>query len=461
MPRVSWRLGFVISALCLGTFLVALDTTIISVAVPSIATGYQAFDDVGWYGTAYLLTVTAFQPAFGSIFKIFNAKPAYLTSVLIFECALSIVGLTVSLEKRPLYLGVVLNVFGIAACLGPPLGGILTENTLTNQTNPSNLPIGGLSFVLILTRIILIMASVCCLVLALHWGASSLPWGSSRVIGLFIGAGLLPIAFVITQSRLKDRATDPLRVLRQRSIMMGALFSFFLEMSIYVTLYFIPFYFQSAQLVSPTTSGVRGIPLAVSQIAAVVITGAIVSRTGHYAPFMVLGQAVSNMGTALLTRLKVGTSTVLWATYLVVTGVGHGMGLQMPFLAVQVVLSDTDVPVGNAIIDFISQLGAAIAIAIGQSALETSLTRNVQMQMGQSDFPVPADTVIAAGPTGLQALANTPAMLRSLQDVYAGALQSVMYFALGTACVAVPFALGMEWRNAKVEGAGSRGSGRG
>lgn len=75
-PRLlgPWRLLVVISSLCFGTFLVALDTTIISVAVPSIATYFQAFDSVGWYGSAYLLTVTAFQPAIGTIFKLFDER---------------------------------------------------------------------------------------------------------------------------------------------------------------------------------------------------------------------------------------------------------------------------------------------------------------------------------------------------------------------------------------------------
>ncbi|BCS19563.1 MDR family MFS transporter [Aspergillus puulaauensis] len=502
----SWRLVFVIGSLCLGTFLVALDTTIISVAVPSIVTDFQAFDDVGWYGSAYLLTVTAFQPAFGSVYKTFNAKFTYLVSVLVFEggsimCAaapssvvfilgraiagigaaglyqgaLGIVGLTVKLEKRPFYLGLVLSVFGIAACLGPPLGGILTENVTWRWCFWINLPIGGASFFLILTILklqerfagskdsvvsrlksldmlgmILIMASVCCLILALHWGSSSLPWGSSRVIGLLVGAGLLLAAFLFSQWKLQDLATVPLRVLLERSIMMGALFSFFLEMSIYVTLYYIPFYFQSVQLVSPTTSGIRGIPLGVSQIAAVVITGLIVSWRGYYVPFMVIGQAVSIIGTGLLTRLQVGTSTALWATYLVTAGFGHGMGLQMPFTAVQVVLRDDDIPIGNvAIIVFFSQLGASVAIAVGQSILQTSLIHRIQL----SDLSIPSQTVIAAGPTGLQTLTgpNNPKMLRTLQDAYAAALQAVMYFALATACAAVPFALGMEWLNVKVQ----------
>lgn len=134
----------------------------------------------------------------------------------------------------------------------------------------------------------------------MQFGSSSSKWRSSKVIGLFVGAGLLLIAFFLSQWYQGERSTVPLRVARQRSVLMGALYSFFLEISIYVvslqvrynflvfnslciqTLYYIPFYFQSAQLVSPTVSGVRGIPLGVSQIAGVVLTGAIVSMTGHY-----------------------------------------------------------------------------------------------------------------------------------------------------------------------------------
>ncbi|KAL1961855.1 hypothetical protein VTN77DRAFT_979 [Rasamsonia byssochlamydoides] len=497
----SWRLGIVIASLCCGTLLVAIDTTIISIAVPSIATDFRAFDDVGWYGSAYLLTVTAFQPAFGSIYKLFNAKTTYLASVLCFEVgsvlcaaaptsavfivgraiagigaaglyqgALGIVGLTVKLQKRPMYLGVVLSVFGIAACFGPPLGGVLTQHVSWRWCFWINLPIGAVAFILILLflrlpprgvgkresvisrvmrldipGIILIISSVCCIVLALQWGSSSMPWGSSRVVGLFVGFGLLLIAFVLVQWKQHELATVPLRVLRQRSVFMGAVYSFFLEMSIYVDLYYIPFYFQSAQLVTPTTSGVRAIPLGISQIAAVMITGLVASWTGHYVPFMVLGQVVSIIGTVFLARLEVGTPTAQWATFLVVAGFGHGMGLQMPFTAVQVVLSDDDIPIGNAVTVFFSQLGAAVAIAIGQSIFETSLEHQVRT----SNLPIAPASVVAAGPTGLRSLTSSPTTLRALQDAYALAIQSVMYFSLATACAALPFAVGMQWLNVK------------
>jgi len=123
----------------------------------------------------------------------------------------------------------------------------------------SNLPIGGASFFLILfflrikakgsqqktslqhrlrsldfPGIIIVVAAVCCLLLALHWGGTSFSWGSSRVIGLFVGFALLTIVFGLVQWRRGERATIPLRLLRQRSVFMGAWYLFFLEMSIYV-----------------------------------------------------------------------------------------------------------------------------------------------------------------------------------------------------------------------------------
>ena len=81
----SWRLGIVTASLCLGTFLVALDVNIIGVALPKITSIFNSLDDVSWYGTAYLLTVTAFQPTMGFLYKSFNVRLVYFSNVVIFE----------------------------------------------------------------------------------------------------------------------------------------------------------------------------------------------------------------------------------------------------------------------------------------------------------------------------------------------------------------------------------------
>lgn len=95
---------------------------------------------------------------------------------------------------------------------------------------------------------------------------------------------------------------------------------------------------------------------------------------------------------------------------------------------------------------------SAIAVAIGESIFETSVAHQVRT----SHLPIAAETVIAAGPTGLQSLTTDATILRALQDAYAYGIRAVMDFGLAAACLAVPFALAMEWRNVKKEAASKR-----
>lgn len=81
----GWKLFVIITSLCFGTLLVAIDNTILAVAIPTITSTYESLSDVGWYGSAYLLTVTALQPTFGNLYKYFHVKVTYLASILIFE----------------------------------------------------------------------------------------------------------------------------------------------------------------------------------------------------------------------------------------------------------------------------------------------------------------------------------------------------------------------------------------
>lgn len=81
----SWRLAIVTFSLCLATFLLAIDVNMVAVAVPEISTVFHSLDDLAWYGSAYLLTLTAFQPVMGFFYKYFDVRVPYLISILIFE----------------------------------------------------------------------------------------------------------------------------------------------------------------------------------------------------------------------------------------------------------------------------------------------------------------------------------------------------------------------------------------
>ncbi|KAI9878025.1 MAG: hypothetical protein M1830_002145 [Pleopsidium flavum] len=491
----GWRLGMVIVSLYLGTFVMALDTNIIGVAVPKISSEFQALEDVAWYGSAYLLAITAFQPAFGNVYKFFSVQGTYRTCIVVFEVAravaglgaagllqgsLSIIGYAVELEKRPLYMGIVISVFAISVCVGPVIGGALTTNSTWRWCFWINVPIGAVVLVLLFLFLkikgtdnenrmlpikaklnhmdplgcLVFIAAVCCILLALQWGGQSKPWNSSTVIGLFVGFGLLSCVFGYIQWKLGERATIPLRILRQRSILTGAGVLFFLGASTYVDSFYIPFWFQAVQGVEPITSGIRFIPLFLAQMVALIITGAVVTQWGYYVPYMVLGEAICIVGTALLTRLEPTTSTVAWAAFLVVTGIGMGIAMQLPYTAIQVVLHEDDVPTGNAIAVFAWQLGGAVSIAVGQTiTISTILDSLPSLVPGLS----PA-AVIAAGAINLPGIAPSPAALDSLRSIWNTAISRAMIFSLAMLCAAVPFTLGMEWLNAKNIASGRKAS---
>jgi MFS family permease len=81
----AWRLVIVLLSLALGTLLMAIDTTIISVGIPRISTDFKALNDVGWYGSGYLITLTAFQPVSGNVYRMFHPKVVYMVFIVIFE----------------------------------------------------------------------------------------------------------------------------------------------------------------------------------------------------------------------------------------------------------------------------------------------------------------------------------------------------------------------------------------
>jgi hypothetical protein len=83
--QTKWSLTIITLSLALGTFLVALDTMIIGIAVPSITSEFKSLDKIAWYGSAYLLTTTALQPSFGKLYTQYNAKTIYLFCVVLFE----------------------------------------------------------------------------------------------------------------------------------------------------------------------------------------------------------------------------------------------------------------------------------------------------------------------------------------------------------------------------------------
>ena len=285
----------IIVSLLMAVFLVALDQTIIAPALGAITAEFSSVKDIGWYGAAYLLTTTALQPTYGSLYRMFDVKAVYLLAIFIFEigslvCAVApssnvfifgralagvgtaglfsgsavILSYTLPLRQRPVAFGLIGAMWGVASVAGPLLGGAFTDHVTWRWCFYINLPIGGAAMVFLFlflkvgrednpqgktwyARVLeldllgtaMIIPAIVCLLLALQWGGTEHPWNSSVIIGLFVGAGLMGAVFVGIQVWKGDKGTLPPRLFKNRDVVCAMLFSFFFGAAFFPLVYFL------------------------------------------------------------------------------------------------------------------------------------------------------------------------------------------------------------------------------
>ncbi|EXJ77514.1 hypothetical protein A1O3_09741 [Capronia epimyces CBS 606.96] len=486
--------------LTLSTFVIALDNTIIATAIPKITTVFNSLDDVGWYGSAYLLTTTSLQPSFGKVYTYFNVKWTYMLALVIFEVGsvlcgaavnstmliigravagagaaalfsggMTIIAYSVPLRKRPMYIGLLSSMFGIASVVGPILGGAFTDRVSWRWCFYINLPIGAVAIAAVfffftnpqrhdsnlttkqkighidLVGAFFLICAIVCLLLALQWGGTTYPWSNPKVWGCLLGFGLLVIVFTAIQIRKGELATLPPRImLRQRTVFVCAFFSSFLAMGLYTHIYYLPFYFQAVKGTTAEESGIRTIPYLVSITIASIVVGASITALGPYVPFTWVGSAIFAVGSGLLYTLKVDSSTGTWIGYQILAGFGAGACVQVPFIAVQVVLGRNDMPVGNAVAIFFNSLGGAISISIAQNIFSNSLVK----QIPRYTHGIDPKEIIAAGATHIREV-TPPSQLAGVLYAYNIAVTNSYILSIACATIAFLLSLGFEWKSVK------------
>ncbi|KAJ7485872.1 major facilitator superfamily domain-containing protein [Mycena latifolia] len=496
------KLTLLTLALCLSVFLVALDNTIIATAIPKITDQFKSLDDVGWYGSAYLLSTAATQLLFGKFYTFLPIKWVYVAAIAIFEIgsticgaapnsnalivgraiaglgcagifsgAMIIVAHTVPLAKRPIYSGLIGGMYGIASVAGPLMGGAFTDKVTWRWCFYINLPIGAITLAVIVflfkmprsgvvkpepatftQRLSLFdpygtavfIPAIVSLLLALQWGGSKYPWKSSRIIALFVVFGILISIFISVQLWKQDRATIPPRILKKRSIWSSAMYSFCIGSAFFILAFYLPIWFQAIRGVSAVHSGIDNLPMILSLVVASIIAGGLITKIGYYTPFMIASSVLAAVGTGLVSTLKVNSGHTKWMPFEIVCGLGVGLGMQQPMLAAQNVLPLKDVPVGTSIIMFSQTLGGALFISIAQNVFTNKLVSGLIANVPG----VSPALVLSAGATSLKD-AVAPEFLQGVLEAYNQALVAAFYVAIAMSCLSLVGALFVEWRSIK------------
>ncbi|KAI1266049.1 MFS general substrate transporter [Xylariaceae sp. FL1019] len=494
------KLALITSSLCLSVFLMALDNSIIATAIPSITNEFHSLPDVGWYGSAYLLTTASLQLLFGKFYTYFSIKWVYLIAIGIFEIgslicgvapnstalivgraiaglgsagifsgALLILAYSVPLQKRPIYSGAIGGVYGIASVAGPLLGGAFTDKLTWRWCFYINLPIGAVTVVAIaiffppptqkkpesetfmktLMRFdpvgtVLFIPAIVSLLLALQWGGTTYAWSNARIIALFVVFGVLLIAFFFTQWKQQENGTVPPRIIKKRSVLAAGTFAFFLGGSFFLFVYYVPTWFQAVQSVSAVQSGIRNLPMLLAVVVSSIVSGALVTILGYYTPFMIAGTVLASIGAGLLTLLTPGISSGKWIGYQIIFGFGIGLGLQQPLIAVQTVLDIKDIPVGTAAIVFLQTIGGALFVSVGNNVFDNKLVQELTKRVPS----ISPQDVIGAGATNLQK-SISPDLLPAVKLSYSNALVQAFIVALALATFSIFGALAIEWKSVK------------
>ncbi|KAI6781011.1 uncharacterized protein J7T54_003153 [Emericellopsis cladophorae] len=500
------KLALIIVSLCMCVFLVALDQTIIAPALGAITAEYKSVKDIGWYGSAYLLTTTALQPMYGGLYKRFNVKLVYLGAVFIFEvgslvCGVAptstafivgravagigsaglfsgsivILSLSMPLAKRPLAFGLIGGMWGIASVAGPLLGGAFTEHATWRWCFYVNLPIGFLAMLIvffalqanrnttsaanqkpIVRRILeldlpgtaIFIPAIVCLLLALQWGGAEYAWNSATTIGLFCGFGAMIAIFIGIQLWQGDRGTLPPRLFANRDVLCAMLYAMFFGAGFFPLIYYLSLYFQAIKGVSAVQAGIKILPLLLSTVLMSIMSGVVITVTGFYNIVIIPCMALFTVGAGMITTWDINTPLREWFGYQVIAGLGIGAGFQVGVLVVQTVLPQEWVPVGTACVQFFQALGGAVFIAVAQTLFQNGLIDKINAD----DIDLDPRIFINSGASEIESVLERMGRVDALDTVleaYMSGLRNTFYSSVACAGMAFLFVLGLRWKSVK------------
>ncbi|KAH7303063.1 major facilitator superfamily domain-containing protein [Stachybotrys elegans] len=481
------RFWGVFAALCVLAFISALDVSIIATALPRITAEIGSGAQFVWIANCFVISSTVLQPMFGQIADIFGRRYPLAISILIFglgsaigggshNVGMLIAGRTIQgvgaggiyvlidivccdlvpLRDRGKYLGLMFSGAGVAAALGPPVGGALAEADW-RWIFWINLPICGLALALLLLFLrprprsidmpwskalkdkvdwvgaLLLIPSLFAVLFGLITGGLQYPWSSWRVVVPLVLGILGWASFHVHQHFWASHPSIPSRLFANRTSATAFALTFLSSILIQATTYLIPIYFQGVLNTTVLNSGTYFLPYAMGSLFSAVLGGALLSKFGVYRPVHAAAFAISAIAFGLFTLLDSGTTTVAWAFFQLIAAAGTGIAMSTMLPAIMAGLPESDVAVSSAAYSFVRNFGLIWGITIPGiifgSVVDMNLHR-ISDQGLQDSLRGGAAYAFASEANQLQD-EYPQDVWDQVNDVYAIALRAVWWFAIG------------------------------
>ncbi|KAF8852801.1 efflux pump [Acephala macrosclerotiorum] len=500
------KLQVVVGSVTFVLFLMVLDMSIIVTAIPRITSDFHSLPDMGWYGSAYLLSSCALQPLAGRLYTHLGSKSLFLSFLALFEVgsvlcgaaqsskmlivgrvvagmggsgltngALTIISAAAPMHKQPLLVGIMFGISQIGIICGPLIGGAFTEYVNWRWCFYVNLPIGAVAAVLLLmihipdrlshngsdkltlqmllsnldlTGFALFASFAIMIELGLEWGGQGVPWKSARIIGLLCGGIVALALFAVWEYRVGENAMIPPSVAGRREVWTSCLYLGFFSGALLCFTYYLPTYFQAVKGVSPLISGVYMLSGIVPQLIMAIVSGLFIGKTGYYLPWALAGAVIACAAAGLVSTFTVHESTAKWVMYQFIGGFGRGCGLQAVSIITSITPSHTPEQnsLGMSLAAFGQTFGGSLALSIADILFEDGLVSGLESYAPSIDPSI----IVKAGSTGFRQVVNSDQLPGVLQ-AYTGAIDKTFYLAAAFSGVTFVLAWGMGWHKLRKE----------
>jgi EmrB/QacA subfamily drug resistance transporter len=417
------QIMIVLPGLLMAMLLAMLDQLVVSTALPRIVGDLGGATHLSWVVTAYVLASTITTPFYGKLGDMYGRKKLFIFAIVVFLVGSALSGLSTSMgeliafralqglgagglivgamatlgeivppRERGKYMSYFMVVMMLATVGGPLVGGWITTAFSWRWIFYINLPLGGAALIYLIAvmklparrvehridyagGILLGVVSTAIILLA-TWGGTQYAWGSWEIIGLLVVAIAGLAAFLAVERRAAEPML-PLHVFKIRNFSVTMALTFFVGLGLFGAMTFLPFYQQTVQGASPTVSGLLMTPLMVGSAVTSVLAGALVTKTGKYRMFPIVGGLVMTVGMFMLSRIGVNTSRWQTGVDYVVLGLGMGCLMQMMSLIAQNSVELRDMGVATSARMFFQQMGGSLGVAAFGAVFAHKLTESM------------------------------------------------------------------------------------